>query len=853
MSQKEIVTVLKVNTENSGNNIKSLKQEIADLKKALESAEIGSEEFTKASRDLAAAQANLKTILADGKKSIDAADGSYNHLVATMAELKKQWRATADEAKKAEIGKEIDAINTKLKEMDATIGNHQRNVGNYTDSIVEAYEEISGSADKAKHSVDGIASASNPNAQAVYDYGKAWSEVQKGTEQTRAKFESVQKMASGLASGFAALQGVTALVGGENENLQKTLVKVQSAMAIAQGIGGLKDLIEGFSQAKVAFKGATMGLKVFGTESVSTAGAMQGVTVATNTATVAANTFKKALISTGIGALIVLIGTLISKADDMFAFFDGGASRADNLEDKIKDVRDAWSDLFDELNDNERWMRLEGKSNSEIIASNWKQAKAAYDKNLADYNKAVAAYNDDKYNWLGIWREDEYNRLNEWRSEIGEQRDALNQMHRDYLYESEVERREAQERQLEQEREAQEERERQQQEAYNRALEQQKAYQERQQELLNESIDIAERARLSNIDTEEEELAELDRVYQIELKKLQKFGIDTTNLTEENERKRSEIIAKYAKQNEELVKQERETLLRILSENSSTYDSFNSDRIQGIQNKYTNMALDNPDMTEIDSIYQEIALVGELNKAWEQMYTNKIRLIDEAINSGRLDGEQTTQLFLERDRLESEWLFKKEESNIKIKQLTNELYDAEKEKQRQLASNITATFTSTLNGVSQVISQIQSGIDTSNREGFEKNKKLQIANATIQMLVGITSALAGAYTTKTGPWDWVLAGIQAATIATTGGIQIAQISKQTYDGASGSAGNLNGGVGVSPNISMADMIPINYTKDVLTDTETAELNKQNKVYVVEESDITETQRNVKVKEDNASF
>lgn len=853
MSQKEIVTVLKVNTENSGNNIKSLKQEIAQLKKALESAEIGSEEFAQASRDLAAAQANLKTILADGKKANDALEGSYNHMVATMAELKKAWRATADEAKRAEIGKQIDEINTKLKAMDATIGNHQRNVGNYTDSIVEAYEEISGSADKAKHSVDGLSSAPAPNAQPVYDYGKAWSEVQKGTEQTRAKFESIQKMASGVASGFAALQGVTALLGGENENLQKTLVKVQAAMAIAQGIGGLKDLIEGFSQAKVAFKGATMGLKVFGTESVATAGAMQGVTVATNTATVATNTFKKALISTGIGALIVLIGTLISKAGDMFAFFDGGASRADNLESKINDVRDAWSDLFDELNENERWMRLEGKSDSQIIAANWKQAKAEYDKNVADYNKALAAYKDDMYTWYGAWREDEYNRLNEWYSELGEQRDALNQMHRDHQYALAVEQKEAQEQQLEQERQAQEERERQQQEAYDRALEQQKAYQEKQQELLNEAVGIAERARQSNIDTQEEELAELDRVYAIELAKLQKFGIDTANLTEENERKRSEIIEKYAKKNEELVKQERETLLRILNENLSTYDSFNSDRVQGIQNKYTNMALDTPDMTEIDSINQEIALVGELDKAWEQMYTNKIRLIDEAINSAILDGEQTTQLFLERDRLESEWLLKKEESNIKVKQLTQELYDAEKEKQRQLASNITATFTSTLNGVSQILSEIQSGIDTRNEEGFEKSKKLQIAMATINMLGGITAALAGAYTTKTGPWDWVLAGIQAATIATAGGIQIANISKQTYDGSnSGNVGNLNGGVGVSPNISMADMIPINYTKEVLSDTETAELNKGNKVYVVE-SDITETQNDVAVKETNSSF
>lgn len=50
----------------------------------------------------------------------------------------------------------------------------------------------------------------------------------------------------GLASGFAGAQGAMALFGAEGEDLQKTLVKVQSAMAIAEGINGLKGLKKGF-------------------------------------------------------------------------------------------------------------------------------------------------------------------------------------------------------------------------------------------------------------------------------------------------------------------------------------------------------------------------------------------------------------------------------------------------------------------------------------------------------------------------------------------------------------------------------------------------------------------------------
>jgi len=44
---------------------------------------------------------------------------------------------------------------------------------------------------------------------------------------------------TGATSGFAAVQGVMALTGGESEELEKSLLKVQGAMAIQQGVQGL--------------------------------------------------------------------------------------------------------------------------------------------------------------------------------------------------------------------------------------------------------------------------------------------------------------------------------------------------------------------------------------------------------------------------------------------------------------------------------------------------------------------------------------------------------------------------------------------------------------------------------------
>lgn len=56
------------------------------------------------------------------------------------------------------------------------------------------------------------------------------------------KFEAVGKVVGTLANGFAAAQGAAALLGSESEDLQKAMVRVQGAMALAQGVAGFKDL-----------------------------------------------------------------------------------------------------------------------------------------------------------------------------------------------------------------------------------------------------------------------------------------------------------------------------------------------------------------------------------------------------------------------------------------------------------------------------------------------------------------------------------------------------------------------------------------------------------------------------------
>ena len=99
------------------------------------------------------------------------------------------------------------------------------------------------------------------------------------------KFKALSSSLSGAAGGFAALQGAVGLFGNKAEAVEKTLLKVQSALALSQGLEAVGNSIDSF--------------KVLGS-------------VVKDSVSKAFGTLRSAIISTGIGALVVGLGLLIA-------------------------------------------------------------------------------------------------------------------------------------------------------------------------------------------------------------------------------------------------------------------------------------------------------------------------------------------------------------------------------------------------------------------------------------------------------------------------------------------------------------------------------------------------------------
>ena len=115
------------------------------------------------------------------------------------------------------------------------------------------------------------------------------------------KLDAMTGAVEGLASGFAIVEGATALFGSENEDLQKSLVKVQGAMALLQGATALQNLTQKQSPVYIAI--TTTAQKLYN----AVVGESVGVTKA----------FRVALATTGVGVLVGVIGYLASNWENL--------------------------------------------------------------------------------------------------------------------------------------------------------------------------------------------------------------------------------------------------------------------------------------------------------------------------------------------------------------------------------------------------------------------------------------------------------------------------------------------------------------------------------------------------------
>lgn len=146
-----------------------------------------------------------------------------------------------------------------------------------------------------------------------------------------AKFKALSSSLAGVAGGFAAVQGAIGLFGVESKEVEKTLLKVQSAMALSQGLQSIGESIDSFKQLGAVIQNSTTFIKLNELANKAAAGAMKLFGVAVETTSTSFKVLKGAIAATGIGLLVVLIGELVSAFQD----YQGAAEKAKKTQDDL--------------------------------------------------------------------------------------------------------------------------------------------------------------------------------------------------------------------------------------------------------------------------------------------------------------------------------------------------------------------------------------------------------------------------------------------------------------------------------------------------------------------------------------
>ena len=524
------------------------------------------------------------------------------------------------------------------------------------------------------------------------------------------KLGNVTKTMTGISGAITAATGALSLFGIENEEAQKKITATMTSLiGITEGLSKMDDGIKAFKR----------------------------LTIAVNSSSKAMGVFKTALISTGIGALVVVLGSVIAYWDE---FTEAIGLSSEQME-KLGNIASGVFNVFTSS------LKGIAQALGKMIKGDF---KGAWDS-LKDGFSVVKNFNE------GVEKA-ESKREEEKTKKVKEEAEKRAKIADD---------------------------------EYKKRIEAAQKLAKYEKDLAAAKTRGEESGKYTQgaFDREMKYFDTLFKVYRKDSEEYKNLVLEKEEFLQDWENH----FIEEAKKEEEANKQKAEAAQKAADDKKEIAHKARLDMLQ---------SFDEDLMTEQQKLDQRYQM-----------------LIDAAIK----EGEGTTKI--------TEW-YEKEKTRI---------VEEEEEKQMQIRQASIKNYTSLADGIGSIIGSISDMME----EGTAEQKGLAIAATTIQMLTGIATALSGAFTTKTGPWDIALAAVQAASIAASGIASITKISQVKSDGsgASISVPSVNMGAVVASAPEFVQSVDGAMTQTAITDQ---------KVYVTEH-DITETQKKVEVAQNRATY
>lgn len=222
-------------------------------------------------------------------------------------------------------GSSIGNVRKQLKEATAELIRMQEQFGATSNEAIEAAKRVAGLKDQIEEARE---------VADLFDPGK--------------KFAAFSGVINGVAQGFTAVQGAMGLFGVESKELEKQLLRVQSAMALSQGLSGVLDAADKFKGFATIIKTQVVG---------------------------AFKTLRGAIAATGIGLLVVALGTMVAYWEDIMRLMNGVSKEQENLNKLSAENTKAQQDKLTALEKSDAKLKASGMSEKQILELKKQQSK----------------------------------------------------------------------------------------------------------------------------------------------------------------------------------------------------------------------------------------------------------------------------------------------------------------------------------------------------------------------------------------------------------------------------------------------------------------------------------------------
>lgn len=269
-----------------------------DNEKALASGRMSMDQFTAKQAELIATHRSLTQekrtltqIMTAEEKAAQSDETSYVRMSQQLELLRKAWKDLSEEGRNADFGQELEStiqsLNAHLIDLDADMGVHQRNVGNYAianSGLKKNYEELVGAlaelqaqygkmseAEKASEegqklaqSINEVSSSARDTKQALEEHNQALEEARRSLGETGGKTSSVKRDLKELVLEIANLTIEYQSLSEEEQASADGQALADHIRDLTEKAGVLKDAIADTNQAISNAASDTRGLDQVG-------------------------------------------------------------------------------------------------------------------------------------------------------------------------------------------------------------------------------------------------------------------------------------------------------------------------------------------------------------------------------------------------------------------------------------------------------------------------------------------------------------------------------------------------------------------------------------------------------------